>query len=321
MAINPGWPVAIRLPPLLALTLATYAVGDSPNAPGTAVAAGRAVLQLGVAAPSSPAWCAPVVVDRCCVDVHDRRRDDRPADRGPQCVAWATLAMLAGLVPVVAIILLTRTVPPTGIALIPVVGILAGNTMNGHTLTCRRTFAALREHGQYEAALSLGMTRAQAIAEIIPPSGARGADPGARPGPHRGRGDPSRCLHRRAQGRDTGPIWRPPGARAARDHGRPTVTAVVAEHLVMQAAAAAGGPAGNAAAPLVRRRFLVSSTVPLMSGGCRRQPVAGLLVHPDQPLTGVSGEAKGHVGRGPGWRRNSMTVARPKPVPAGQEPP
>ena len=86
----------------------------------------------------------------------------------PKAWPWATLAMLAGLVPVVLIILLTRTVPPTGIALVPVVGILAGNTMNGHTLTCRRAFAALREEkGQYEAALSLGLTRAQSVGEVV----------------------------------------------------------------------------------------------------------------------------------------------------------
>ena len=86
----------------------------------------------------------------------------------PKAWPWATLAMLAGLLPVVLVILLTRTVPPTGIALVPVVGILAGNTMNGHTLACRRAFAALREEkGQYEAALSLGLTRAQAIDEVM----------------------------------------------------------------------------------------------------------------------------------------------------------
>ncbi len=68
----------------------------------------------------------------------------------------------------VVVVLATRTVPPTGLALIPVVGIIAGNTMNGHTLTCRRAFAALREeHGQYEAALSLGLTRADAVSEVI----------------------------------------------------------------------------------------------------------------------------------------------------------
>jgi putative ABC transport system permease protein len=69
---------------------------------------------------------------------------------------------------VVAVILLTRTIPPTGIALIPVVGILAGNTMNGHTLACRRAFAALREErSQYDAGLSVGLSRSQAVSEVI----------------------------------------------------------------------------------------------------------------------------------------------------------
>ena len=40
--------------------------------------------------------------------------------------------------------------------------------MNGHTLACRRAFDALRdEHPQYEAALSLGLTRSQAIGEVV----------------------------------------------------------------------------------------------------------------------------------------------------------
>ena len=70
--------------------------------------------------------------------------------------------------PLVAIVLLTRTVPLEGIALIPVVGIILGNTMNGHTLVGRRAFAALREEtGQYDAGLSLGLTRHEAIDEIV----------------------------------------------------------------------------------------------------------------------------------------------------------
>lgn len=44
------------------------------------------------------------------------------------------MAMLAGSLPVMAIVAITGTIPLQGIALIPIVGILAGNTMNGHTL-------------------------------------------------------------------------------------------------------------------------------------------------------------------------------------------
>jgi putative ABC transport system permease protein len=81
---------------------------------------------------------------------------------------WAAAAMACGVVPVVAIILATGAVPLTGIAVIPIAGIVIGNTMTVHTLVGRRTFAALREeHGQYEACLSLGLTSDQAIDEII----------------------------------------------------------------------------------------------------------------------------------------------------------
>ena len=83
--------------------------------------------------------------------------------------------MACGVVPVVAIVLATGAVPLTGIAVIPVAGIVIGNTMTVHTLVGRRTFAALREeHGQYEACLSLGLPPSQAIDEIIAPPGARG---------------------------------------------------------------------------------------------------------------------------------------------------
>ena len=86
----------------------------------------------------------------------------------PRALPWAAVAMASGIAPVVAILLLSGTIPFEGIALIPVVGIILGNTMTVHTLVGRRSFAALREeHGQYEAALSLGLLPAQAIEEII----------------------------------------------------------------------------------------------------------------------------------------------------------
>ncbi len=170
MSIDPGWPVATACALLLALTLLMYAVGRLPNPGATAFAAARAVLQLGVAALviTSVTRSLPLSVALLCVMfavavVTTVRR----VGAGPAW-PWATLAMLAGLGPVVVVVLLTRTVPPEGIALIPVVGILAGNTMNGHTLACRRAFGALRdERGELEAGLSLGLTRDQAITEVV----------------------------------------------------------------------------------------------------------------------------------------------------------
>lgn len=170
MTIDPGLPVALAVVVLLAVTVAAYVVGDLPR-PGSAVlAAARAVLQLGVAALVITAVVRSLVLSvllLCAMFVVAVGTTVRRVG-APRAWPWATLAMLAGLAPVVAVVLLTRTVPPTGLALVPVVGILAGNTMNGHTLTCRRAFDALREeHAQYEAGLSLGLTRSQAVGEVV----------------------------------------------------------------------------------------------------------------------------------------------------------
>jgi putative ABC transport system permease protein len=170
VTIDPGWPVAIACLLLLATTLIAYAVGRLPKPASTAVAAVRATLQLGLAALIITAVVQHLglsILVLCgmfaIAVVTTVRRIE-----APRAWPWATIAMLAGLAPTLAIILLTRTVPVEGIALIPVVGILAGNTMNGHTLVSRRAFAVLREEkGQYEAALSLGMTRPQAIGEVV----------------------------------------------------------------------------------------------------------------------------------------------------------
>lgn len=170
MTIDPGLPVALAVVLLLALTLTMYVVGRLPTPGSTLLAAARAVVQLGLAAlvitsVIASLWLSVLllcVMFTIAVVTTVRRVD------AVRAWPWATLAMLAGLLPVVTVILLTRTVPPTGAALVPVVGILAGNTMNGHTLACRRAFAALREEkGQYEAALSVGLTRAQAVDEVI----------------------------------------------------------------------------------------------------------------------------------------------------------
>jgi putative ABC transport system permease protein len=170
VSIDPGWPVATAVVLLLALSLVMYAVGRLPNPGSTAFAAARAILQLGVAALviTSVVGSLPLSVALLCVMFAIAVVTTVRRVGAGHAWPWATVAMLAGLVPVLAIILLTRTIPPTGIALIPVVGILAGNTMNGHTLACRRAFGALRdERGQYEAGLSLGLTRPQATTEVI----------------------------------------------------------------------------------------------------------------------------------------------------------
>ena len=170
MSVNPGWPVAVALVVLMALTMVAYTAGRLPNAPGALLAGARAVAQLSVAALVITAvirtvWLSVLLVCvmfAVAVWTTLRRVEAMPSWR------WAALAMACGLVPVLAVVLLTGTVPFTGVAIVPVAGILIGNTMNAHTLVGRRTFTALREeHGQLEAGLSLGLTRSEAIDEVI----------------------------------------------------------------------------------------------------------------------------------------------------------
>ncbi|MBD3783038.1 MAG: ABC transporter permease [Micrococcales bacterium] len=170
MTIDPGLPVALAVVALLAVTVAGYLAGRLPRPASPVLAMARAVGQLGVAALVITAVVRSLVLSvlLLCAMFGVAVLTTVRRVEAPRAWPWATVAMLSGLLPVVVVVLATRTVPPTGLALVPVVGIIAGNTMNGHTLTCRRAFAALREeHGQYEAALSLGLSRAQAVEEVV----------------------------------------------------------------------------------------------------------------------------------------------------------
>ena len=130
----------------------------------------RAIAQLGVAALLIAAVVdsLPLSVALVCVMFAMGVLTTSTPGRGAAGVAWAALAMAAGVLPCVAVVLATGTIPAEGIALIPVAGIIVGNAMTAHTLVGRRAFAALREeHSQYEACLSLGLLPRQAIREIV----------------------------------------------------------------------------------------------------------------------------------------------------------
>ncbi|MDV3221631.1 ABC transporter permease [Intrasporangium sp.] len=170
MTINPGWPVAVALVALLLVTVLANRAVRLGLGRQSVVAGVRAAAQLTIAAAIITAvigsiWLSALALlgmFAMAVATTCRRIGS------PRAWPWATAAMAAGVVPVLTILLLSRTIPFEGIALIPVVGIILGNTMTVHTLVGRRAFAALREEqGQYEAALSLGLLPDQAIDEII----------------------------------------------------------------------------------------------------------------------------------------------------------
>ncbi len=80
---------------------------------------------------------------------------------------WAAVPIAAGVAPVLLALLLTGLVPPRGIALVPVAGILIGGALTATTLAGRRALEELTtRHGEVEAALSLGLTDREARLEI-----------------------------------------------------------------------------------------------------------------------------------------------------------
>jgi putative ABC transport system permease protein len=170
VSIDPGWPVAVALVLLLVLAVGAHRVSGYGLERPVLLAAGRAVAQLAIAALLIAAVVRSLALSVLLLLVMfgiGVLTTTRRVGAGP---AWpyAALAMVAGLLPVLAVVLATRTIPPEGIALIPIGGILVGNAMTAHTLLGRRAFAALEEeHSQYEAALSLGLRPEQAIEEII----------------------------------------------------------------------------------------------------------------------------------------------------------
>lgn len=90
----------------------------------------------------------------------------------------AGLAIAAGVVPALAIILGSGLVPLAGIAVVPVAGILTGNAMTATTLAGRRALDELRtRHGEYEAALALGLVPRAAALEVCRPSAAQALVP------------------------------------------------------------------------------------------------------------------------------------------------
>ncbi|NNM45578.1 ABC transporter permease [Knoellia koreensis] len=170
MSIDPGWPVAAALVLLLAVTLVAHRTAGYAMERPVVVAAVRAILQLGVAALVIAAVVRSLVLSCLLlvvmfgIGVLTTSRRIEAARAWP----WAALAMACGVVPVLAIVLATGTIPPKGIAVIPVGGIIIGNAMTANTLLGRRAFAALREErGLYEACLSIGLLPAQAINELI----------------------------------------------------------------------------------------------------------------------------------------------------------
>lgn len=77
---------------------------------------------------------------------------------------WCALPIVGGVLPVVALVLLSGIVPLHPVAVLPVTGILIGSVMVATSLTGRRLGEELElRRGEYEAALSLGLSRGAGV--------------------------------------------------------------------------------------------------------------------------------------------------------------
>jgi len=71
---------------------------------------------------------------------------------------FAVAPVVLGAVPVAGALLLSGLIPHQTIAVVPIVGILIGGAMTATTLAGKHALGALRDrHGEYEAALSIGL--------------------------------------------------------------------------------------------------------------------------------------------------------------------
>jgi putative ABC transport system permease protein len=84
---------------------------------------------------------------------------------------WLTAAVALGLLAVLPLLLLSGVVPMTGVAIVPIVAIVLGNTMTAVAVAARLALETLNlRAGEVEAALSLGLSERDSRMEIIAPS-------------------------------------------------------------------------------------------------------------------------------------------------------
>lgn len=170
MTQQPGVPLLVALVVLVAMAVGVSYAGQLRLGRSLLVAAVRAVVQLAAVALVIAAVLSHLVwsllfaafMFGVAVFTSSRRVE------APRAWLWVAVAMAAGVLPVLAVVFVSGSVPWNGASLVPMAGIIIGGTMSAHSLLGRRCFAALREeHGSYEAALSIGLTRPMAVTEVV----------------------------------------------------------------------------------------------------------------------------------------------------------
>ena len=180
-SVDVGWGLVAALLVLVGVAVAVSLVGRFGIAAALSVASLRAVLQLALVATVIVAvvrsWWLTVAFVLLMLGVASwtsaRRMTTHPSG------FLAATAIVGGVVPVLAITLLSGAVPLTGIAVVPVAGIVIGGAMTATSLGGRRALDDLEQRrDEYEAALALGgrhrdaamiVCRPAATQALVPP--------------------------------------------------------------------------------------------------------------------------------------------------------
>jgi putative ABC transport system permease protein len=182
VAPAPDWRLAVVLVALVAVAVTASTLGRLGVAREQVVAAVRAVAQLAAvslvitAALGSLLWSFGIVLLMFVVaSVTATGRVGAPRGQLP----WVMTAVAAGAVPVLALVLGSGVVPFNGAGIIPIAGIVIGNTMTAATLSGRRAFDEIGSKlGSYEAGLALGLTSPEAAYEVVQPTAKEALTPG-----------------------------------------------------------------------------------------------------------------------------------------------
>jgi putative ABC transport system permease protein len=182
VAPTPDWRLAVVLLALVGVAVAASRLGRLGVERNQVTAAIRAVAQLAAvslvitAALDSLWWSfAFVALMFVVASVTAAGRVGSPRAQLP----WVMAAVAAGAVPVLTLILGSGTVPFNGPGIIPIAGIVIGNTMTAAVLTGRRAYDEIQgKFGSYEAGLALGLTSPAAAYEVIQPTAKEALTPG-----------------------------------------------------------------------------------------------------------------------------------------------
>lgn len=170
MPSQPGPSLAVALAALLLIAVTASFVGGLRRGRQITTAALRAIVQLAAVSLMVTAvlghlgWSLVFCLFMLTIATLTSAR----RIGAPRTWPWILLALSCGVLPTLAVIFVSGAVPFEGVSLVPVAGIVIGGAMTANSLAGRRSFTALRdEYGTFEAGLSIGLTRADAIEEVI----------------------------------------------------------------------------------------------------------------------------------------------------------